>query len=133
MEPERLLLRRFLHVSLLALPGAGVLRPVGTETPDLADRGGDLLGDEVGAAVHRSIVGRISDEIGWKHHAVLQHDRILGEVADIGSGFQFDAHRRLRYRRPGAATQIFHEQAGGVGPIFIQLATSDEDCLAVPL
>ncbi|ASY59258.1 hypothetical protein SS05631_b51660 (plasmid) [Sinorhizobium sp. CCBAU 05631] len=34
---------------------------------------------------------------------------------------------------PVAATQIFHEQAGGVGPIFIQLAASDEDCLAVPL
>ena len=87
VEPQRLHLGGLPHVTLLALPGSGVLGRVRSQPPHLAHAIGHLLGDEVGGpAVHRPVAGGIHDEVGGQLGAVLEDDRVLGEVVDLAVG-----------------------------------------------
>src|SRR4051812_27574817 len=133
VEPQVLLLGRLPHVALLALPRAGILRGVATESPHLADLVGDVLADEVGGpAVHRAVPGGVDDDVGRQLGAVGQYYRVLGEPVDLAVR-QLDAAVGHQVAGAdvdvvaGAPAQFLHEEAG------IAVAPSNSKPAAVSL
>src|SRR3984957_6350863 len=127
MEPERLLLCRLPHVSLLAFPRARVFGRIRAQSPDLAYLVGDLPGNQVrGPAVHRTVARGVNEEIGRQLGPVAQDDGMFREFFDIDAALQLDAAIGYQFRSTdvdvvsGSTPQVFHEQTGIVVTIIEQ-------------